>query len=182
MELFLFFLVYIIEVMKMRNFLGFGLILILVLSLIGCGQSTEVNQELTNPLEVEDDIQGEVNEEVPNSIVAGKIEVKLIEKGFGIYNFILKNQTQNVVNLEFNTSQRYDFEIKNKSGEQVHLFSSTATFLQALGTEEMIQGEELSYEININNLGLENGEYTMEVWSVANTNEDYRTKVEFEIE
>ncbi|WP_123039388.1 BsuPI-related putative proteinase inhibitor [Cohnella candidum] len=97
-------------------------------------------------------------------IWAGRLEPSLTATSDGKYTYSVKNQTERALKFEFTSSQRYDFAIKNDKGETVYLYSSLATFAQVLGEENLKQGESLSYDINVGELGLEKGTYILEAW------------------
>lgn len=100
----------------------------------------------------------------PRGIWEGQMQPSLTETSTGKYTYSVKNQTEHEVKLEFTSSQRYDFAVKNSKGETVYLYSSVASFAQVMEEVIVKQGESLSYEIDVNGLGLEKGEYTLEVW------------------
>lgn len=102
----------------------------------------------------------------PVGIWEGRLEPSLTETSPGKFAYSVKNQTEREVKLEFTSSQRYDFAVKNSAGETVYLFSSVALFAQGLGEEVIKQGEALTYEIDASGLGLEKGEYTLEAWLI----------------
>lgn len=55
------------------------------------------------------------------------------------------NRTGTVMELEFPSSQRYDFVIRTPGGETVWSWSANRSFLQVLGEERLEPGETLEY-------------------------------------
>ena len=115
-------------------------------------------------------------------IVAGEMAASMAEISPLIFQYEVKNQTEQEVNLKFTTSQRFDYSVKTKDGHEVFLFSSVASFLQALGEETIKQGEALTYKIDLKELALEKGEYTLTVWMVPQGGEKYAVTQEFTVE
>ncbi|WP_169306714.1 BsuPI-related putative proteinase inhibitor [Cohnella pontilimi] len=115
----------------------------------------------------------------PHGIWVGRLEPSLTETSAGKYTYSVKNQTEREVRLEFTSSQRYDFAVKNSKGETVYLYSSLASFAQVLGEEVIKQGEALSYEIDTTALGLEKGDYTLEAWLTPRDGKTASVEVSF---
>ncbi|WP_081742118.1 BsuPI-related putative proteinase inhibitor [Mesobacillus boroniphilus] len=80
------------------------------------------------------------------------------------------------------SSQRYDYSVKTKDGKEVFLFSSVASFLQVLGEEKLKQGESLTYDIDLHELSLEQGEYTLTVWMTPKGGKKYEVSKEFTVQ
>ncbi|WP_456276999.1 BsuPI-related putative proteinase inhibitor [Bacillus sp. AK128] len=146
------------------------IIFLSVLFLAACGTG---NSEQT---------QGQNVDTNENGIVAGDMVPSLVEKSPLIYEYMVKNQTENDVTLEFTSSQRYDFSVVNDNGEEIYLFSSVASFLQSLGEETLKPGEELVYEINLQDLQLEKGNYTLNAWMTPKEGKKFEVKKEFTVE
>lgn len=144
------------------------MILLLGLLITGCGTGNQVSNT--------DEDQGGAG------IVAGEMAASLKEESPLIFQYEVKNQTEEEVILEFTSSQRYDYSVKTKDGEEVFLFSSVAAFLQALGEERVKQGESLTYKIDLNELSLEKGEYTLTVWMTPKGGQKYEVSMDFTTE
>lgn len=116
-------------------------------------------------------------------IVAGEMFPILLEKNPLVYTYQVKNQTEEEVTLKFTSSQRYDYSV-TKKGEKEHmyLFSSVAMFMQVLGEETIKQGEDLEYEIDLNELGLEPGEYVLKAWMTTEEGNKFEVSKEFKVE
>lgn len=112
-------------------------------------------------------------------IVAGEMAASMTEGSPLIFEYELKNQTEQEVTLKFTSSQRYDFSVKTKDGQEVYLFSSTAAFLQALGEVKIKQGETMTYVFDVKDLSLEKGEYTLTVWMTPKEGPKYKVTKEF---
>lgn len=117
-----------------------------------------------------------------HGIVAGEVAASLTPQSPLVFHYEVKNQTEQEVTLEFTSSQRYDYSVKNKDGEEIFLFSSTAAFLQALGEVTIKQGETLSYVIDLKRLSLEKGDYTLTVWMTPTGGPKYKAEQEFSVE
>ncbi|MEH7443047.1 BsuPI-related putative proteinase inhibitor [Bacillus sp. JJ1122] len=117
-----------------------------------------------------------------HGIVAGEVAASLTQQSPLVFQYEVKNQTEQEVTLEFTSSQRYDYSVKNKDGEEIFLFSSTAAFLQALGEVTIKQGETLSYVIDLKKLSLEKGKYTLTVWMTPAGGPKYKAEQEFSVE
>ncbi|UFU00771.1 hypothetical protein KO561_07500 [Radiobacillus kanasensis] len=129
---------------------------------------------------VEDDNESE--DQNNGGIVAGEVEAKLQEVAPMQYVYTVKNQTEKTVKLEFTSSQRYDFSVETKEGKQVYLYSSTASFLQALGEETMEPAGELTYTLDLNQIDLSPGEYVLTAWMTPKEGEKYKISTEFTME
>jgi ABC-type molybdate transport system substrate-binding protein len=144
------------------------MILLMGLLVTGCGTGNQVSNN--------DHDQGGAG------IVAGEMAASLAEENPLIFQYEVKNQTEDEVTLEFTSSQRYDYSVKTKDGKEVFLFSSVASFLQALGEEKVKQGEALSYEIDLHELSLEKGDYVLSVWMTPKGGRKYEMTKEFSVE
>lgn len=116
-----------------------------------------------------------------SGIVAGEMEASLEEKSPLVFQYEVKNQTEEEVTLEFTSSQRFDYKVETKDGEEVFLFSSVSSFLQVLGEETLKQGDVLSYEIDLRNLNLQAGDYKLSVWLTPKDGEAYKVTKEFSL-
>jgi ABC-type molybdate transport system substrate-binding protein len=144
------------------------MIVLMGLLVTGCGTGNQVSNN--------DQDQGGAG------IVAGEMAASLTEEKPLIFQYEVKNQTEEEVTLEFTSSQRYDYSVKTKDGKDVFLFSSVASFLQALGEEKVKQGEALKYEIDLHELSLEKGDYVLSVWMTPKGGKKYEIKKEFSVE
>jgi len=125
----------------------------------------------------------EVNNTGGNSIVAGSLEPnlqhKVLEDGSHEFTFSVKNQTERVITLNFTSGERYDYILKNEAGEVIDRLSMKAQYIQALGTEELKQGESLEYKETLP--ALEKGKYTIE-FMITDTEFKPSASIEFEVE
>ncbi|GAM15720.1 BsuPI-related putative proteinase inhibitor [Mesobacillus selenatarsenatis] len=144
------------------------MILLLGLLMTGCGTGNQVSNNSEN--------KGGAG------IVAGEIAASLTEESPLIFQYEVKNQTEEEVTLEFTSSQRYDYSVKTKDGKEVFLFSSVASFLQALGEEKLKQGESLTYDIDLHELNLEKGDYILTVWMTPKGGKKYEMSKEFTVQ
>jgi hypothetical protein len=149
-------------------------IIILLLGILVSGCETE--NKVANDAPVSGTGEG------GHGIVAGEMAASMMEQSPLIFDYELKNQTEQEVTLKFTSSQRYDYSVKTKDGQEVYLFSSTAAFLQALGEETLKQGESLTYVIDLKDLSLEKGEYTLTVWMTPKEGPKYKATKEFVVQ
>ncbi|WP_226678550.1 BsuPI-related putative proteinase inhibitor [Mesobacillus jeotgali] len=148
------------------------MVLLLGLLVTGCGTGNKV----TN------DNQDDGKNGGGAGIVAGEMAASLTEESPLIFQYEVKNQTEEEVTLEFTSSQRYDYSVKTKDGKEVFLFSSVASFLQALGEETVKQGESLTYDIDLHELNLEKGDYILTVWMTPKDGKKYEVSKEFTVQ
>ncbi|NKE05966.1 MULTISPECIES: BsuPI-related putative proteinase inhibitor [Mesobacillus] len=144
------------------------MVLLMGLLVTGCGTENQVSNNDQN--------QGGAG------IVAGEMAASLTEESPLIFQYEVKNQTEEEVVLEFTSSQRYDYSVKTKEGKEVFLFSSVASFLQALGEETVKQGESLTYDIDLHELNLEKGDYILTAWMTPKDGKKYEVSKEFTVE
>ncbi|MCQ6276067.1 intracellular proteinase inhibitor (BsuPI) [Bacillus sp. V3B] len=141
------------------------ILLLLGLLLVGCSTAN-------NGVETNSDGSG---------IVAGEMVATLEEKSPLIFQYEVKNQTEEEVTLKFTSSQRFDYSVETKEGEQIYLFSSVTSFLQVLGKETVKQGETLSYEMDLRDLSLTTGRYTLTAWLTPKDGKAYKVTKEFTV-
>ncbi|WP_078550048.1 BsuPI-related putative proteinase inhibitor [Litchfieldia alkalitelluris] len=147
----------------MKNYYVF---VVLVLLLTGCGSQ---NQKV--------DIVDQVD--ISNGgIVAGEVESSIIEKTPHIYEYRLKNQTEQMVEFKFNTSQRFDYTVQTKDAKGIFRLSDSNSYKSEITTETIKQGEELIYEINLTELDLKSGEYLLSVWMTTDVGEEYKIVID----
>lgn len=147
------------------------MVLLLGILVSGCGTENRVNNN-------KDDVKNEGGQ----GIVAGEMAASLTEESPLIFQYEVKNQTEEEITLEFTSSQRFDYSVKTKDGKEIFLFSSVASFLQALGEETVKQGESLTYEIDLHELSLEKGEYVLTAWMTPKEGKKYEVTKEFTVE
>jgi hypothetical protein len=118
---------------------------------------------------------------VKTPIVAGSIEAKVVptdsSDGKQHFLFSLKNQTEQVQSITFNSTQRYGYVITDENGKQIKLWPMGIMFGYVVSTVELKQGEELTYPITIDSLP--KGVYSIKVWSSAD--EKYNAVTKFEV-
>ncbi|WP_338470802.1 BsuPI-related putative proteinase inhibitor [Niallia sp. XMNu-256] len=141
------------------------MIILFVLLLVGCG-ATEQN----------------VNEEKDGEDMASRVEAMIHEKDGDVFQYEVINKSENEVVLEFTSSQRFDYSVKNKAGEEIFLYSSVTSFLQMLGEETVKQEDSLLYDIDLRDLNLQQGEYVLTAWLTPKDGEAYKVEKKFIIE
>ncbi|WP_394120198.1 BsuPI-related putative proteinase inhibitor [Planococcus donghaensis] len=164
--------------MKNKFWLGAFLILITALLLAACGSGQGNENSSDNPTTEEPD----TNDETTGGSTEGEMEPTIEQLQEDTYRYSLVNQTDEAHTFEFTSSQRYDFSLANENGEEVFLFSSVSSYLQALGEETVDQGDELSYEFEIPPLELEPGTYELSAWLTPRQGETYEVTTEHVVE
>ncbi|TYR76089.1 hypothetical protein FZC79_08010 [Rossellomorea vietnamensis] len=153
-----------------KRFFALMMLLFMISMTAACGMSVEhgedsgveeVNNESQND---EEDSKEDSKEDGGQGIVAGEVEPSITKNEKGQFVYTVKNQTEKEVTFEFSSSQRYDYAVKNSSGETIFLYSSAAAFMQVLGSETLAQGEELSYTIELPPGEDFEGAASLEVW------------------
>lgn len=89
------------------------------------------------------------------------------------------NGTEAPMELEFGSTQRYDFSVLNAAGESAWTWSADRSFAQALGTETLAAGATVHYEAIWEPVGGA-GVYTA-VGQLVSTNKPIEMRTQFEI-
>ncbi|MFZ3591657.1 BsuPI-related putative proteinase inhibitor [Bacillus sp. DJP31] len=108
-----------------------------------------------------------------SEIAAGELAPSLSEKEPLLFEYKVKNQTEKEISLEFTSSQRFDYSVLDSDGKEIYLFSSVALYLQEMGEEDLQQGEELVYDIDLKDLGLKTGEYEVKAWMTPKDGKEF---------
>jgi hypothetical protein len=145
--------------------------IIAIFILGGCGAEREAEPVVSSGKEEEnmDTVQGEV--------VSMLYEVSPL-----LFQYHVKNESGKEITLDFTSSQRFDYSIVNSNGEEVFLFSSVSSFLQVVGKEVLAPGDQLSYDINVKDVELSKGKYTLNAWMTPRTGKVYSSSIEFSVE
>ena len=124
---------------------------------------------------------GTDNQGDSNSGISGEMESAVKQVEGNIFRYTLDNQTGEEVTFDFTSGQRFDFALSNEAGEEVFLFSSVSMFTQALGEETVEASEKLSYDLEVPELDLEPGTYTLEVWLTPEEGPAFEAETEYEV-
>lgn len=140
----------------------------LLLFIAGCGTAANDGKE---------EEPGNTN---GGGIVAGEMVQSIREIGDYQFNLTIQNNTEQIQTLTFSSSQDYDYQIKDSSGEVLYTYSADKTFLQAIEEEILKQGERLEFQIDATEAltYLEKGDYILEAWVTANDVSD-KVTIEF---
>lgn len=130
-------------------------------------------------LETEDDQE---NSDEAIDTAAADLVPEIQEDGTLVFQYHVSNPTEEEITLAFSSSQKYDYSVETKAGEEVFLFSSAAMFLQAQEEEVLSQGEELVFDIDLNELHLSDGEYVLKVWLTPAEGSMLTETTEFSVE
>jgi len=112
----------------------------------------------------------------------GEVVSKINEVSPLLFQYHVKNDSGKEITLDFTSSQRFDYSIVNSNGEEVFLFSSVSSFLQVVGKEVLASGDQLSYDINVKDVELSKGKYTLNAWMTPKTGKVYSSSIEFTVE
>lgn len=137
----------------------------------GCGTEREVK-----PVVSTGQVEGNMD------TVQGEVVSKLKEVSPLLFHYNVKNDSGKEITLDFSSSQRFDYSIINSNGEEVFLFSSVSSFLQVIGKEVLTPGDQLSFDINVNDVELSKGKYTLNAWMTPRTGKAYSSSIEFTVE
>ncbi len=152
----------------MKKFLMFVLAMFI---LGGCSAEREVEPVVSSGKE-EENMDKEQGDVIPKLIEVSPLE----------FQYHVKNETGKEITLDFTSSQRFDYSIINSNGEEVFLFSSVSSFLQVIGKEVLSPGDQLSYDINVKDVELSRGKYTLNAWMTPRTGNVYSSSIKFTIE
>lgn len=138
--------------------------------LLGCLLLAACGTEQTG----EDKVTGEGGKAEMNSAIE-QLEGNL-------YLYMVTNNTGDSVVFEFTSGQRFDYSLTNEAGEELYLFSSTASFIQAMSEETVEDGESLEYELEVPPLELESGTYTLKAWLTPAQGAVFEAEAEYTVE
>lgn len=127
-----------------------------------------------------DDRSGREAAEISEDGITYALNPVTISQENTVYEFTITNENDSKKELSFTTSQRYEYELRNKENELIQRFSDGKAFMQVLGNEELAPGDKLSYELKLP--PLEFGEYTLTAYSVARGLSGNQVRVEFVID
>ncbi|OIJ11571.1 hypothetical protein BKP35_11545 [Anaerobacillus arseniciselenatis] len=115
-------------------------------------------------------------------IYDGDLAMDLIanENGAVTYEFQLTNQTEEDIDLTFSSLQEYDYILKDEEGTTVFQYSDGRMFGEAFVEKTIEVNETYAVEVDLSDASqaLEDGTYTLEVWSVANELDGVRSSKE----
>jgi PBP1b-binding outer membrane lipoprotein LpoB len=146
---------------------------VIAIALAGCGTSANTNEDEDNSTGSENDNSG---------IVAGSIVPSLTEAVDGNHQYVfqLKNDKAEDVTLTMNSSMFFDYQLIDSDGTVVYQDSDNKMYTQMLQEKTLKPGEVLEMEIDATE-GLSKlpaGTYTLEAWSTANEEEDWKASTE----
>src|SRR5262249_13258963 len=98
----------------------------------------------------------------------------------------LRNTTEQPVELEFPSAQKFDLVLRNDQGEIVFQWSADKTFVQSVQQEE-VKGGERNWVVpavlaSRDGAALPTGKYVAEVWLTTSGARSYSSSVAFRIE
>ncbi len=157
--------------------------MIAAMTISGCGTADEqidnnVGGNIDTGYETSTD-NGEEKDEIANEMLSTNIQLK-----DGDYIFSLKNNSDNEIELTFNSSQEYEYVINDSEGNHIYTYSMDKMFAMMIKMKTLAPGETYNITIDIENvLGtLEKGVYTLEIWPVAAETEGLTSTIEIVVD
>lgn len=157
--------------MKISRFFGILSTAILLSTLIGCG-TADTSKGQGNNIDVD---------QTNGGIVAGELKVSMTKSDSYKYNLSLQNDKGQDEKLTFNSTQDYEYQIKDKDGTVLYTYSMDKMFALAVEEETLIPGEKLEFVIDISEaLPLLNaGDFSLEAWVTADGVDDKKATIDF---
>lgn len=141
----------------------------LIVSLTGCGTFIGSNV-----------VEGSAN----GGIVVGEVvaHIAAVENEIGKYIFSIQNHKTEAVTLKMNSSQQYDYHIKDSEGNILHTYSANKSFLMMESEKVIKPGEILEIPVDTTEYlpELEAGTYTLDVWVTAVNRDDLQSTITFD--
>ncbi|OZM57197.1 hypothetical protein CIB95_06950 [Lottiidibacillus patelloidae] len=168
----------------MKKYLSLLLAFILCVTLVACGSSDKATDDKNSGIADNENEEDKLEtNEGNNGIIAGSIvpsaTITEVKNDDVTIVYSLKNQTEKVKQFTFRTSQKFDYDLYSKDGKLIKRYSEDKDFLQAITYLTLKQGE--SYDIPIHVKNLKAGHYKLIIWLTAESEEDYKVHVPFEI-
>ncbi|MBD1380577.1 BsuPI-related putative proteinase inhibitor [Metabacillus arenae] len=101
------------------------------LFLFGCGQSEEEAKEVSGDV-TKKEVQFSVNAKESSEYV--DFDMKIL------------NNTEEQINMEFRSGQKYEIRVLNESGKEVYRYSKGRMFTQAIQNQQLAPGEKQTYK------------------------------------
>ena len=121
----------------------------------------------------------EAGDQMAANDIGTSLEVEIGRDSVGFALHVTNSGTQPLV-LEFNSMQRYDFQVQTPSGETVWTWSADKLFGQMMGSETIGAGESREYRASWEP-GNRTGTFVA-VGSVVAMNKPIEQKTQFEVE
>ncbi|WP_163100538.1 BsuPI-related putative proteinase inhibitor [Peribacillus alkalitolerans] len=146
---------------------------LIVASLVGCGTAISSDKANGSSDPAKDDV-GIVNGELVLSVENPN------DKKVGTKFTIQNNKTEDVT-LTMNSSQYFDYQLKDEKGSVVYTYSADKMFTLMVEEKVLKPGDTLEMELALeeNLINVPSGKYTLEVWSTASEAKDLKAKVDF---
>ncbi|GAB3794110.1 BsuPI-related putative proteinase inhibitor [Virgibacillus kimchii] len=142
--------------------------------------STENGTDENGSGENEEESTGEEAAEISKDGLVYALTPVSVSAENTVYEFTITNESDEEKELSFNTSQRYEYELRDQDQELVKRFSDGMAFMQVLEDIDLPAGESLSYELKLPEL--EPGEYTLTAYSVAKSLSGNQVNVTFTVD
>ncbi|OIJ16820.1 hypothetical protein BKP37_04625 [Anaerobacillus alkalilacustris] len=142
-----------------------------------CGTGGETSENQTSGNEYENLTDAEKQVVNFEEMVTAKIE--LLD---GQYFFTLINNSDEDIDLSFSSTQEYEYTITNSNKEHLYTYSMDKMFAEMFVERTIAPNKDYVTEVDVEYLvNLEDGTYTLEIWSVALETNDLRSKIEITI-
>jgi uncharacterized lipoprotein YehR (DUF1307 family) len=156
-----------------KKVVGIVSTIFLVASLVGCG--TSINSDKANG----SNEPGKENVEHESGGLVASVE-NPNDKKMGT-KFTIQNNKAEDVTLTMNSSQYFDYQLKDEKGNVAYTYSADKIFTQMIEEKILKSGETLEMELALeeNLINVPAGKYSLEVWSTASEAKDIKAKVDF---
>lgn len=163
------------------------ILLLMGLVLAGCGTGSVEGDEGMNSGDGGGSTDnGETADDGTDGEATGEIAPSISLTGDLVFQYKVKNESEESITMDFSSSQRYDFAVETETGETVFLFSSVAMFLQVEGEEVLQPGDELEFDLDLKeyqlDADLEPGDYVLRAWMTPKDGNMFEVSVEFSVE
>ncbi|MCD8510353.1 MAG: BsuPI-related putative proteinase inhibitor [Bacillus sp. (in: Bacteria)] len=163
------------------------ILLLMGIVLAGCGTGNgQGNEEITSGSGGSGDNGEPADGGDSGGEATGELEPSISLAGDLVFQYKVRNDSEESVTMEFSSSQRYDFAVETDAGETVFLFSSVAMFLQVEGEEVLQPGDELVFDLDLKeyqvDAELEPGDYVLRAWMTPKDGSMFEVSMEFTVE
>lgn len=158
--------------MKTNKLLTATLLLFLTLFLAACGTSESDEPDAGNGS----------TEEVTEEVTESEAPAVLKQLENNLYQYTVNNDTDETMNFDFTSGQRFDYTISNEQGEELHRESAVSMYTQELGEATIEPGDALEYEFEIPPLELDPGVYLIKAWFTPQDGPQFEAETEHTVE
>ena len=165
----------------MKKLFSFFMLITALLFITACG-TADVDQNTGSG--------GDSNVETPNEDQNDEVQVnsEMISSELNVvdghYTFTLKNISEEDITLSFSSTQEYEYQIKDESGNLIYTYSMDKMFGEMFMEKTLAPNEEYTISVDINSYlsTLDPGTYNLEIWSVALEADELKTTAQINID